>query len=457
MPVISGSGVLARRMPAEIGIQSVIPFGVFRPAVVVEERRGGRGTGGGDDHWADLRGLMSIIRLAAVCGWGVLVAASPSGAAAMAPQQETRVAAVPASESVASLRQNQQQAPDQPAQQPDHDKTKGKDDKEKKEKKKSPWMVVPLAATSPKMGTSVGGMGAFLHYFDPKSQVSMFGGMYQYSTTHSQDGALFARTSFSADRQRLEGFVGFGYVRNEYEDYMGTGTTLETTDDIRMAAGRYLFRVKGNWFAVAQGAFANYLVSGLTPTDQAILDSLGIIGFDSGGIGPAVMHDSRDNQDMPEKGWYSNAGFIANREALGAEADFVTYRVYTRMFLGHGNGHVFAVRQDNQFTDHAPASAEATVMLRGYKAEQYLARYTSSIEAEERVRFSRRWGMTVFLGFGWLYGGSISGTDSDGVYPSFGAGLHFVLLPEDHMLVNLEYARGKDDNYGLYLKFGYSW
>ena len=42
-------------------------------------------------------------------------------------------------------------------------------------------------------------------------------------------------------------------------------------------------------------------------------------------------------------------------------------------------------------------------------------------------------------------------------YPTFGAGLHFVIKPAQHMLVNLEYAQGIADNRGVYMKLGYGW
>ena len=169
-------------------------------------------------------------------------------------------------------------------------------------KKTSPWLLVPLVSSGPKMGTSFGGLGAYLHYFDPESDVSMFGTIFQYSTTHSMLGAVFARTSFGADHHRLEGFAGFGYVENEYDDYLGTGKPFETTDDLRAVAGRYLYRARGNWFVGAQGVAANYTVTGATETDQQILDILGLTGVNAGGVGLVLMHDSRDNQDMPVKG-----------------------------------------------------------------------------------------------------------------------------------------------------------
>lgn len=43
------------------------------------------------------------------------------------------------------------------------------------EDRSSPWLLVPVVSSNPKLGTSFGAMGAYLHLFDPDSQVSLFG------------------------------------------------------------------------------------------------------------------------------------------------------------------------------------------------------------------------------------------------------------------------------------------
>src|SRR6187200_2723425 len=58
----------------------------------------------------------------------------------------------------------------------------------------SPWLLVPVFSSSPKLGTAVGGLGAYLHVFDAGSRVSLFGASYRYTTTHSQIFSAFART-----------------------------------------------------------------------------------------------------------------------------------------------------------------------------------------------------------------------------------------------------------------------
>ena len=321
----------------------------------------------------------------------------------------------------------------------------------------SPWLLVPVVSSSPKLGTSVGGLGAYLTVFDPASRVSLFGLMYQYTTTHSQVAGAFARTSFGADHHRVVFLAGFGSIKNDYDDYLGSGQPLKTDDDLKAVAARYLYRARGSWFVGAQGNAANYQVLGATPEDELVLDTLGFEPLSSAGLGAVVMHDSRDSEDMPRSGWFLNLNNLAYREALGGTTSSDAYRVDIRGFVPHGRRHVLAFRQFNWLTDDAPVVGQATVILRGYKFGQYLAPHMSSFELEERYSFTPRWGATLFGGAASLYGAGETAAAERDLYPMLGAGVHFVVKPAEKMVLNFEYAQGVEDNRGLYLKFGYGW
>jgi hypothetical protein len=321
---------------------------------------------------------------------------------------------------------------------------------------RSPWLLVPMFSSSPKLGTAFGGLGAYMHVFDPQSRVSLFGVSYRYTSTDSQILTAFARTSSGADHHRVVLVTAFGLIKNDYDDYLGTGQPLKTEDNLKSMAGRYLFRVKNDWFIGAQGNGANYQVLGATVEDDLVLETLGVVGFRSAGLGAVVMHDSRDNEDMPTTGWFLNVNNIAYMEALGGDDSFDAYRIDLKTFWKHGRGHVLAIRQYNWLTSDAPSAAQATVVLRGYKQGQYLSTYMSSLEVEERLSFNARWGATFFAGAAGLYGEAPVPLERS-AYPNFGAGLQFVIKPMERMNVNLEYAQGIDENRGVYLKLGYAW
>ena len=127
-----------------------------------------------------------------------------------------------------------------------------------------------------------------------------------------------------------------------------------------------------------------------------------------------------------------------------------------RTFWKHGSGHVLAARQYNWLTSDAPSAAQATVIIRGYKQGQYLSPYMSSLEVEERLSFNARWGATLFAGAAGLYGEAPVPLDRS-IYPTVGAGLHFVIKPKERMNVNLEYAQGIGDSRGVYPRLGHAW
>ena len=121
----------------------------------------------------------------------------------------------------------------------------------------SPWLVMPTLSSDPKLGTSLGVLGAYLHYFDEKSRVSMFGATAMYTSTDSTVGAAFAKTSFGEDQHRLVALAAGGVIKNNYDDYLGSGVPLKTTDDLRVLVTRYLYRVHDDWFLGVQAVSSN--------------------------------------------------------------------------------------------------------------------------------------------------------------------------------------------------------
>ena len=124
-----------------------------------------------------------------------------------------------------------------------------------------------------------------MHVFDQGSRVSLIGVSYRYTSTHSQIFSAFARTSSGADHHRVVGILALGHIENDYDDYLGTGQPLKTDDDLKAAAGRYLYRAKGDWFIGGQATAANYQVLGATVEDELVLETLGVQGLRVGRLG----------------------------------------------------------------------------------------------------------------------------------------------------------------------------
>lgn len=322
---------------------------------------------------------------------------------------------------------------------------------------KSPWILMPIFQSNPKLGTSLGALAGYMHYFDEKSRPSIFALMGQYTSTDSIVAGFQARTSFDEDRQRIIAGTMYGYVKNDYSDYLGTGIPLQSNAEVKGLIARYTYRIQGNWFIGAQGLYQNFGISGETSFDDMVLDVLGVAPYKSGGLGLVVQYDSRDNENSPTQGWLLNVNNMAYRESLGGEDDFDVIRADFRYYMPHGKGNVLAVRQLNHFTADAPTQVKAPVQLRGYKMGQYNGNYMSQVEIEERYRFAEKWTASMFLGIACTYGGNRSCSDSENLYPAGGGGIQYALKPKEGIVLNLEYSAGKDSNYGFYLKMGYAY
>src|SRR6185503_11456554 len=221
---------------------------------------------------------------------------------------------------------------------------------------KSPWLLAPVFQSNPKLGTSIGALAGYLHYFDDKSRPSIFALMGQYTSTDSTVAGAFAKTSSGEDHHRVIAGVVYGNIKNDYDDYLGTGVPLKNEATLKQLIARYTYRVKGNWFVGAQGVYQNFAIAGQSPFDDQVLDIVGIQPFKSAGAGLVVQNDSRDNENMPASGWLLNVNNIAFRESLGGDFDYDVYRLDFRYYMGHGKGNVLAVRQLNHLTHDAVAA-----------------------------------------------------------------------------------------------------
>ena len=340
------------------------------------------------------------------------------------------------------------------AQDPPSDAAAPAQDKEDKPEE-SPWLALPIFSLNPKLGFSGGAMLGYLFYFDEASRVSTLGLTGQYTSTGSVIAGVVGRLSFSEDHQRLLALAVGGNIRNNYDDFLGTGVPLKSNDELRALAARYQYRVLGDWFVGAQAIATDYALIGDSVLDDRILDVLGLKGYRSAGLGAVIQYDSRDSEGSPTRGCSLSTHNVAYREWLSGSDNFDVYRLDFKLFIPEGGGHVLALRQFDQWTASAPPAAYAPIQLRGYKMGQYLGRNMSSIEAEERLRLAERWSVTMFAGIAFLYGNGQSLTDPSTRFPSAGAGLQFVLKEKEGLVANLEFAAGKGDNYGIYIKLGY--
>ena len=340
-------------------------------------------------------------------------------------------------------------------------------DEPKPEAKQKPWLITPTLSADPKLGANIGGLIAYLKKLDADSTPSMTGLSVAYSDTDSVTGALFSQLYWKADTRRLSLLAAGAEINNEYDDFLGTGQTVETQDNVHTFGFRYMHQLRaGGWFAGIQGISTNYVV-GADRLLEGMLDQIGLSGFDAAGMGLVFQHDTMDNQRDPSSGHLLTLHNFAYREGLGGEASFDVgyadlrwYRTVERFSVGKsGRSTVIAVQVKGRFTADAPLSGYSSVNLPGYTMGNYLSRHYSHVLLDARIPLARKLGLVAFAGVGCQFGEDIAGRDlscSDETFPSIGVGVSYMLKEEASVLIRLEIAKGKSDNEALYLRFGHS-
>ena len=333
--------------------------------------------------------------------------------------------------------------------------------------KLKPWLITPTLSADPKLGTNVGGLIAYLKKLDAESTPSMTGLSVSYSDTDSMTGALFSQLYWKADTRRLSLLAAGAEINNEYDDFLGTGQTVETQDNVQTFGFRYLHQVRpGGWFAGIQGISTNYAV-GADGILDGMLNQIGLSGFDAAGLGLVFQHDTMNNQRDPSAGHLHTLHNFAYRESLGGEtsfdvgyADLRWYRSIERFSVGKsGRSPVIAIQLKGRFTADAPLSGYSSVNLPGYTMGNYLSRHYSHVLVDARIPLAGKLGLVAFGGIGCQFGEDVAGRDlscGDATFPSVGVGVSYLLKAEASVLIRLEIAKGKSDNEALYLRFGHS-
>jgi outer membrane protein assembly factor BamA len=317
----------------------------------------------------------------------------------------------------------------------------------------SPWLLTPTLSADPKLGTNIGAVAGYLHRFDPGSEQSMVAAVGTYSDTDSRIGGLMADLRWDGNRHKLQAGLFGGRIRNEYDDYLGTGMPARTEDNVSGYAMRYARRVVDRWYLGGQFVSTDYAINadGLLGD---FLEQIGLTGFESTAIGVLVEFDDRDNTRNPKRGRRFTMQNLAYRESLGGKESFDVYRAEYVHFVALSARATLGIQVQGRWTDDAPLAGYSSVALRGYTMGNYLDKHYTHVDLDARFMITERVGVTAFGGAGCLYS-SLSDCDSgDSIYPSIGVGISYLLKPEAGIVLRAEFAQGDSDNRAFYIRMG---
>jgi hypothetical protein len=190
------------------------------------------------------------------------------------------------------------------------------------------------------------------------------------------------------------------------------------------------------------------------------LPEVGAMGSNNLGIGLGLLYNNIHNAMNPREGLYSEWAFMNYNTAAGSDYNMTTYVIDNRIYRPVKENTVFAAQLYGQFTSgNAPFNMLALMggesLMRGYYLGRYRDKNLVAGQVEYRIlpfEFSKRWGASVFLAAGQVYGGEY-GFNWDQFLPTGGAGIRYLIFPEKDIYTRIDVSFTEEGR-GVYFFIG---
>lgn len=332
------------------------------------------------------------------------------------------------------------------------------------EQKRFTILFLPVLELDPVMGVGFGVNMPFNFRVDKSGQTRASNGyFFGLQTIRNQ----FLASSnhmifFKKEKYLMEGFLDFRrFPQNFYGIGARTPQETETLIDYKtfQLRERFLKKLSYKWFLGLQYRFLSIWNVDPLENQQAINDVLfpDFGDFRISGLGLHVLYDSRDNVLNSKSGNFSELRSDHYGGILGGNYAFHTISLDLRKFfsLHPQKKQVLATRFYGVFNRgqvpffDMPQTGNL-YSTRGYVLSRYKGRHFASAEAEYRFHIWKPIGATTFANLH-----SVSEIDNKfhKINPAAGIGLRYLLNKSEDINVRLDFAIGRDGNYGVYILY----
>ena len=332
------------------------------------------------------------------------------------------------------------------------------------------WVAIPIINNNPTMKTGFGANAMYLFKLKKKDKLSppsSIGLTGFYTTNNSY--VIIPRASFYWSENKNRMFVGAGSVaishRHSYSD-----ESLNCTDITLVYKESWMFfwveydrKIIGNWFLGGSfsGSKVNYSFDQGSDEENAFTEEFfkqkGITDKFMANVGLKLSFDNRDYIYYPTKGYQVVVNPRFYQKWLGSDNNYVNTVVKFIGYFSLRSNMVLASQLYGGFSSGDVPFAGyqnygTRFNLRGYPGGKYRGKYMTTLQAELRWRFYKRFGAVIFAGTG-----SIWGDETEDVkfmernwLPAAGLGARFMISREKKINIRLDYAVGVDGNSGIY-------
>jgi outer membrane protein assembly factor BamA len=261
-----------------------------------------------------------------------------------------------------------------------------------------------------------------------------------------------------ADRVVLSGGVEYGRI---VDKFWGVGPQTEDYDGAEYVKG--IFRIQARGLVLIIGSLRGGLLWEferqwiIDKKENQLLRQASLSGSDGGtssGGGVTASWDTRDNIYFPSCGSFHQFEHAVFSPGVGSDYSFHRTVLDLRVYMDLGRKHIIAVQGggmiaggDPPFYRLAPLGGEN--IMRGYYTGRFRDFILIAAQAEYRTMVWKRIGVVAFLGAGDV-AHRLSAFRLPSLKPSYGAGLRFLLDPEEQLTIRFDAGFGTGTD-GIYL------
>ena len=327
-------------------------------------------------------------------------------------------------------------------------------------KQKSRFVLIPIPVANPTLGTGLALTAIYIHAGDEESST-------EKSTTSGVVGLVTDKDSWAFgafhdgyyydDTVRIRGTSAYGEFNL---DFYGTGNDSIFRDnpvsyksDVFAFMPRVLFELPADsWFLGGQFTYLSvdnsFDFSNLLPGLPEIRDTT-----KTGGLGPVLVYDSRDNNLWPSQGTWLEATASIYGKALGGDFDYRKTVVKFAQYFPLHDTVTGVYRIDGGFVGgDAPFYDLSYIRLRGFQSTRFLDDNAFTAQAEIRWNCYNRWHLLAFGGGG-VAAGNLGDLTSASEKWAGGGGFRYMIDEKRKLSVGVDAAYG-DDETQIYIQIG---
>lgn len=322
------------------------------------------------------------------------------------------------------------------------------------------FVLAPIPTLQPALGGGVVLVGMYFHPHQADKPANITGAAAGYTSTDSYLIGAAHDHHFKGGRWRFQGAAGYAKFNLNFNgigaDPGDSGRSLSYSVEGAFVEPQLLYKFSRGWSAGLSGQLLDADISfENTEQDDPILEPITReeLNLTSVGVGWLAQKDTRDNRFAPYTGQYLQVNSTLFPGGFSNDLDFRIYNGFYNQYWRVRDKTVLAANVSTTYADgDVPFYRLSKLNFRGVSGDTYWNKFLLQGQAELRQQIHGKWSGAVFAGYGGV-SRSLNTLDSDDMIFAGGAGVRYMVSPEQRVALRLDIAQGQDGTM-VYISIG---